>query len=231
MITYNVYCDESCHLEFDKSPIMVLGAIWVDIDKYENVTKRLNEIKWSYGVPSYRELKWTKVSTSLLHLYEQLIQYFFDDDDLHFRGLIVDNKTKFQHKITQSYDDWYFKMYFNTLRNIIDPSEKYNIYVDIKDTRSRKKELKLHDVICNSIYDFDHSHVLKIQSVRSDNIAIMQLVDLLIGALSYYSRGLTTSESKIRLIKLIQERSGYSLARSTLARESKFNIFHLQLED
>ena len=208
-----------------------MGAIWLDIDKYKNITQRINEIKWSYGVSSHRELKWTKVSTSLLPLYEQLIQYFFDDDDLHFRGLIVDNKTKFQHTITQSYDDWYFKMYFRTLKNIIDPNEKYNIYLDIKDTRSHQKELKLHEVICNSIYDFDHSHVLKIQSVRSDEIAIMQLVDLLVGALSYFSREVNTSESKIRLIKLIQQRSGYSLLRSTLVRESKFNIFHLQLEE
>lgn len=231
MITYNVYCDESCHLEFDKSPIMVLGAIWLDIDKYQDITKRINNIKQFYHIPVHRELKWTKVSDSLLPLYEQLINYFFDDDDLHFRGLIVDNKTDFQHEITKSYDDWYFKMYFNTLRNIIDPKEKYNIYLDIKDTRSRRKELKLHEIICNSIYDFDHSHVLKIQSIRSDEVAIMQLVDLLIGALSYNARGLSTSKSKQKLIQIIKERSGYSLSRTTLARESKFNIFHLQLEE
>ena len=76
MITYNVYCDESCHLEFDKSPIMVLGAIWLDIDKYQDITKRINNIKQFYNVPIHRELKWTKVSDSLLPLYEQLIKYF-----------------------------------------------------------------------------------------------------------------------------------------------------------
>ena len=231
MITYNVYCDESCHLEFDKSPVMVLGAIWFDMDQYQIITKRINEIKASFNISNHRELKWTKVSQSLLSLYEQLIHYFFDNDDLHFRGLIVDNKFNYQHEITKSYDDWYFKMYFNLLRNIIAPHEKYNIYLDIKDTRSRMKELKLHEIICNSILDFDHSHVLKIQSVRSDEIAIMQLVDLLIGALSYHARDLKTSESKMKLIKIIKERSGYSLARSTLVRESKFNIFHLQLEE
>jgi len=25
---YNVYCDESCHLENDNQKIMVLGAVW-----------------------------------------------------------------------------------------------------------------------------------------------------------------------------------------------------------
>ena len=26
--TYNIYCDESCHLENDDKPVMLLGAIW-----------------------------------------------------------------------------------------------------------------------------------------------------------------------------------------------------------
>jgi len=26
---FNVYCDESCHLEHDRQPVMVLGAISV----------------------------------------------------------------------------------------------------------------------------------------------------------------------------------------------------------
>jgi hypothetical protein len=26
--TYNIYCDESCHLENDKQEVMVLGAVW-----------------------------------------------------------------------------------------------------------------------------------------------------------------------------------------------------------
>jgi len=25
---FNVYCDESCHLENDKQKVMVLGAVW-----------------------------------------------------------------------------------------------------------------------------------------------------------------------------------------------------------
>jgi len=26
--TYNIYCDESCHLEHDGIPTMVIGAVW-----------------------------------------------------------------------------------------------------------------------------------------------------------------------------------------------------------
>ena len=31
--TYNVYCDESCHLENDGQKAMVLGAIWCPLEK------------------------------------------------------------------------------------------------------------------------------------------------------------------------------------------------------
>jgi len=29
-LIYNIYCDESCHLEHDRQPVMVLGAISVE---------------------------------------------------------------------------------------------------------------------------------------------------------------------------------------------------------
>lgn len=25
---YNIYCDESCHLENDREPVMLVGAVW-----------------------------------------------------------------------------------------------------------------------------------------------------------------------------------------------------------
>jgi len=31
--TYNVYCDESCHLQNDGLSVMVLGAVWCPLEK------------------------------------------------------------------------------------------------------------------------------------------------------------------------------------------------------
>lgn len=231
MGTYNIYCDESCHLEFDKSPIMVMGAIWFDYDQRKEITTRINNIKSEFGISKFRELKWTKVSPALHPLYEKLIEYFFEDNSLHFRALIVDNKQAFRHDITQSYDDWYFKMYYHVLRPIIDRYNEFNIYIDIKDTCSRNKIQKLHEVACNHIRDFDHSHILNVKAVRSEEIAVMQIVDLLIGALSYYCRKLNTSQTKVELVNLIQRKVDRSFAFNTPTYEQKFNIFHLQLEE
>jgi hypothetical protein len=53
---------------------------------------------------------------------------------------------------------------------------------------------------------------------------LLQVADLLIGALSYLHRGLTTSPAKQALIEQIKHLSGYSLERNTLYREEKFNL-------
>ena len=34
---YNVYCDESCHLEHDHQNVMALGAVWCPLDKVREI--------------------------------------------------------------------------------------------------------------------------------------------------------------------------------------------------
>ena len=104
-------------------------------------------------------------------------------------------------------------------------SNSYNIYIDIKDTRSQQKVDKLKDVLRNTHYDYNHHIVKNIQQIKSHEVELLPLADLLIGAVSYLHRGLETSNAKLDLIKRIQERSGYSLKQSTLYKEEKTNIF------
>lgn len=223
---FNIYCDESCHLENDKQKAMVLGLIWCDKTKRKEIGKRINEIKEKYDLPKTFEIKWTKISPSKIDFYMDLVDYFFDDDDLHFRGLVIPDKSKLQHeKFNNSHDDFYYKMYFLLIKAVIAPQNFYDIYLDIKDTRSANKTDKLHEVLSNTIYDFNQEIIKKIQLIHSDESAILQLTDLLIGALSYAHRDLQTSQAKLQIIERIKKRSHYSLLKSTLLKEDKFNIF------
>lgn len=131
---YNVYCDESCHLEHDGQQAMVLGGVWCPESKRQEISQRIREIKVKHGLGKDFEIKWTKVSKSKLDFYMDIIDYFFDDDDFHFRGLIVPDKTKLNHDAwEQTHDEWYYKMYFNMLKVIFDPQAKYRVYLDIKE--------------------------------------------------------------------------------------------------
>lgn len=223
---YNVYCDESSHLENDRQNVMVLGAVWCPVEKVQGISTRLREIKERNGLPPHLEIKWTKVSPAKQQFYLDVLDYFFDDDDLHFRALVIPDKSKLRHgDFSQTHDDWYYKMYFSMLKIFLEPESSYRIYLDIKDTRSEKKIRNLHSFLCNHVQDYERRIVERLQSVRSHEVSIMQLTDLLIGAVNYANRGLQTSPAKLAFIQRIRERSHYNLTRSTLPRESKFNIF------
>ena len=226
---YNVYCDESCHLEHDGINDMVLGAVWCPQYKLSEINQRLRQIKERNGIPSNLELKWTKVSPAKIDVYRDFIDYFFDDDDLHFRALVIPDKGRLDHeKYHQTHDMWYYKMYFDMLKVIFTPTDTYEVYIDIKDSHSYQRAQKLKEVCCNSMYDFSQHIIRRLQPIRSDEIQIMQLVDLLIGAVGYENRqfpeGFKKSPAKTDLINLIKERSRYTLRKTTLLREEKVNI-------
>lgn len=223
---YNIYCDESCHLENDQQQVMVLGAVWCLMEKTRKISVRIKEIKKKHNLSSHFEVKWTKVSQAKVDFYRDLLDYFFDDHDLHFRALIVPDKSKLKHEVFgQSHDTWYYKMYFDMLKVIFNPEAQYRVYLDIKDTRGGNKVAKLHEVLCNNVYDFSREIIERVQIVNSYEIEALQLADLLIGAVSYVNRDLSGSPAKIELTRRMKQRSGYSLTRTTLLKEDKVNLF------
>lgn len=223
---YNIYCDESCHLENDKQKAMAMGAVWCPIDESMIAFKRIREIKIQNKLSPKFEIKWTKVSPAKIDFYLDLVDYFFDNSNLHFRCLVVPDKKILNHnKFKQTHDEWYYKMYFDLLKTILNPEDKYRVYIDIKDTNGGEKVKKLREVLCNNLYDFDREIIEWAQIVKSNEIELMQLSDFLLGAVSYVHRGLESSTAKNRIIERIKERSSYTLLRSTLFQENKFNIF------
>lgn len=228
MSTYNIYCDESCHLENgrDRDFAMAIGGIWCAEEKKKQIFTRIREIKSEHGIAHNTEIKWNKVSPAQLPYYLDLVNYFFDNSDLHFRVVVIPDKRKLDHKtFHQTHDEFYYKMYFAMLKTIFEPNCHYNIYLDIKDTRGQKKVERLHEYLCNSHYDFNRELINKVQQIRSHEVELLGLADLLIGALTYVHREMNTSKAKLALIERIKQRSGYTLMSSTLYRENKFNIF------
>jgi hypothetical protein len=223
---FNVYCDESCHLEGDQHRVMVLGAVWCLLDRVPEVITRLRELKLKHGLAKTFELKWTKVSPGKLDYYRDVLDYFFDDDDLHLRCLIADKTGLHRRDSDDSHDDWYFRMYFDLLKVVLSPESRYRIFLDLKDTRSAAKVAKLHRTLSDNLYDFSRSIVERVQTARSHEVELLQLTDLLTGILSGANRSDIDSAAKLGLIARMKERSGYSLSRTTLVREPKVNLFH-----
>lgn len=222
---FNLYCDESCHLPNDSQPLMTLGLVACPQDKTREIAVRIREIKARHDLSSSFEIKWTKVSASKAQFYIDVVDYFFDDDDLQFRAVMADKDGLDHKRFNQTHDDWYYKMMFRLLEPMLRPEAKFRVYLDKKDTRSSMKVRKLHDVLCNNLYDFDRQIVEWVQVVESHAVEQLQLADLLMGAVGYVNRNLAGNKGKEALIERIRQRSGYNLDRSTLLREPKFNLF------
>ncbi|MDN5850345.1 MAG: DUF3800 domain-containing protein [Nitrococcus sp.] len=221
----HIYCDESCHLEKDGQKAMVLGGLSCPAGVRQLMARRIKALKRAHGIASGREIKWTQVSPSRLAFYLALVDMFFDEPLLGFRTVVVD-KTLLNHdRFEQAHDDFYYKMWWQLLTRLIDDQHCFRIFIDIKDTRSQIKQIKLHEVLCNTHYDFDSSRIRSVEAVHSHQVPLLQLVDLLIGAMSHLHRGIATSQAKQDVIRRIQKRSRLTLMRNTPPQARKFNVF------
>lgn len=204
---------------------MVLGAIVCPVNKTSEANSRLRELRIKHGLPAYFEIKWNKISPAKVDFYLDVVDYFFDDDDLEFRTVVAGKEFLDHDHFDQTHDDWYYKMMFLLIRNVVPSPGQAFIYLDKKDTRGGEKVRKLHEVIANSIYDFDRRSIRRLQIVESHHVALLQLSDLLLGGVNYANRGLNSSSAKRRVLNRMQERAGITLTKSTLLSETKFNIF------
>lgn len=227
---YNVYCDESCHLEHDRINVMALGGIWCKKNRMQQISSDIRGIKQKYGVSATAETKWTKIGPTKKQLYIDLINYFFDCDDLFFRCLLVPDKSKLSHeKYHQTHNEWYYKMYYEMLKILFHKQNIYNVYLDYKDTHSYYRCKELHNILCSAAHDDSRTMINKVQPIKSDEVQIMQLVDILIGAIAYENRIFPDdhekSLTKLSIVDLIRTRSGCDLHTKTGYRQKKFNLF------
>ena len=108
----NIYCDESCHLENDKQKAMVIGGISCPNSYRHIVYKDIQNIKLKHHLP-YIEIKWTKLSKSKIEFYKELIKYFFNNELLSFRTVVIPDKKQLNHsKYSQTHDEFYYKTYY-----------------------------------------------------------------------------------------------------------------------
>lgn len=232
---YNIYCDESCHLEHDASNVMVLGAICCPSKIRYNIYNEIREIKKKYHLsPNTFEIKWTKVSDSKIDFYLELVDYFMNNSNLSFRGLIVPDKTIINNRnFLQDWETFYYKMYYQLLKNLINPQYCYNIFVDIKDTNGARKRKKLLEILNKISSDMGYSKdlvVKNLQAIRSEEVEILQLTDFLMGAICYENRKLNSNLGKVKIIQRLKDSTGYPLTKSTFPNESKFNLFKIKLQ-
>lgn len=234
---YSIYIDESCHLENDNMPLMCIGYTKINTKNYKSIKEKIKRIKLKHKSPT--EIKWNKLSLNRFPLYKDLIDFIFDND-IKFRAILVKNKDQLDHdKFNRGdHNSFYYTLVFFLLRNpyINKSDSKCKVILDIKDTRGKERLDKLN-VRLNQEYKNRYntkSPFTFFQHIRSEENELLQLTDLLIGAITYKARGLhkkgDASEVKVKVLNYLEYKSGYALDDGTNPTEDKFNIFDFQLQ-
>ena len=212
---YDLFVDETCHLEHDKASVMCIGYIKVPRLAYEELREELSRIKQKHNL--LKELKWNKFSKKHLSLYKELVDFFFCNP-IQFRCVLVKYKQRLRHEDFNrgSHDNFYYKMtYFLLLPNPLEV--EYRVFMDIKDTRGKEKLNKIREVFQNKHHG--QSPFIYFQHLRSHDNVFFQLTDLFIGAIAYNCRlrnnEVPANAAKQEFIAYLEEKSGFDLSEGT----------------
>jgi hypothetical protein len=201
---------------------MFLGSVSCAYPQVSRHSGRINELKKKHNF--FAEIKWSKVSNSKLHFYMDLVDYFFDTD-LKFRAVGIDKSKIKNTDYLQTYDDFYYKMYYQLLNYHIDTFNHYNVYLDIKDTLSACKVRKLREILNTKFGVFRN-----VQNIRSHESLLMQLADFLMGAISYNSNDVEHKNiAKMQIIEKIKKHAKMPNLGKTNYSE-KLNLFFIELK-
>lgn len=219
--TFNFYCDESTHLKNDGMPYMMIAYVSSAFNQLKQHKEAIKNIKAKHKIKG--EIKWSNVSGGAYPFYADLVDYFFSTD-LNFRSIIVDKSKIDENPFGITYDEFYFRMYYQLIHHKVNQSYNYNIYLDIKDTRSHKKLQKLKEILQYN------ASIRNCQFIRSHESSLMQLTDLIMGAINYKLRGNNKVIAKNKLIEKIESHCKVPITQSTPKMVDKFNLFFIDLK-
>lgn len=224
--TFNIYCDESTHLINDGQPYMIYGYVCIAYNQMSPAKEKIKEIKEKYGYAD--ELKWTNISDKTYPVYSEIIDYFFNTD-MSFRAVVVDKAEIDDSRENYTYEDFYFRMYFQLLHHKTDMENTYNIYFDIKDNCSQSRLHKLRDILKYS------AAIRNFQFIRSHECCFVQLADVLMGAINYHLRmdcGTIAGNvvAKKKMVEKVKQYTHLSLECTTARKARKFNLFFISLK-
>lgn len=236
---FNLICDESGTSERH----LIVGAVTLPRANHEALTRELATLKQEKGFRAEGEFKWGKVSRAFLPHYLEFVDWFFRHlhaNHLRFRAHVVDTATRDYRRYGEGdREKAFYKVYYHLLRQSVRrlalEEEGSNILVLLDDKTNRypfrltvlkntlnatlRTELGTPDLVAN---------IEPRQSSGGEAEPLIQLVDILIGAIGFVRNGYLTrpnaSPAKVELVRHLQEQAGTGFDYDTAARAT-FNIW------
>ena len=193
---FEVYCDESRQELFRtrderQGKFVLLGSIWIEADQRARFKEALHALRDHHNVKG--EFKWNKVSPSRLAFYQELVEYFFQEN-MRFRCFVAEAHELDAARFHQADNElMFYKFYYQLLHHWILDCNRYRIFLDMKTNRVHSRLRVLRDVLSNANLT---SEIVDVQALPSREVDLLQLTDVLLGAVGYRFHGSEGSRAK-----------------------------------
>jgi hypothetical protein len=220
----NIYCDESRHTSNADDSFMVIGALSCPRNMKNDYTRKINLLRKEHE--TWREFGWKTLSPNRRDYYWALLTLFSDSQDLSFRCLVVDRNILDHDQFNKGDDELgFYKLYYQMLVHWLKPAGVYYIYLDWQQNKMQHRFTNLRDILRRRLTG--KAKITCLEPVNSRDIPLIQLADLLIGAVGYAWNGRQTSQIKLDFCADLAKSAGLSSLKSaTQLNVEKFNIFH-----
>lgn len=225
---YEIYCDESRPESIfsernGSNKFMIIGGVLMNNGHRKKVKNKIKYLKKIHGIN--KEFKWTGVSPAKIEFYIDIINFFFEDPEIRFRCIVVDTSKVDLEKYHDSDSELgFYKFYYQLLVKWIDGNQKYRIYLDDKQNKQHGRLSELTSILNRGSFGF----VEQILPLRSNESVFIQLADLLSGAVSAKYNSTVSSQSKKRIIALIENKIDSDIGPTPFSQK-KFNVFQIRL--
>ncbi len=226
---FEVYCDEAHPDLFTsvnpRARFLMIGSLWLPAELREEIKLKVLELRALHQ--AWGEIKWSKVSPNRQAFYLDLIDLFFTyGENLRFRCIAVDRRQVNLDLHDNDCELGFYKFYYQLLHHWILDFNEYWIYCDTKTNRDPKRLPVLQRCLTRSNLS---SVIRSIQSLPSREVVLIQISDLLLGAVSSRLNGtLQQGVAKMAVVQRLESALGRRLA-PTPKGEEKLNIFRIQL--
>lgn len=230
MTIFNIYCDESRHTSDPRDRYAVIGGLRCPRDSKHELVGRIHKLQARFN--AHGELGWKRLSPNRSEFYHELLKLFLDTPELAFRCLVVDRTTLNHDKFNDGDSELgFYKLYYQMLVHWLEPGQEYRLYLDWQQNSASNRFVELQTVLTRKLTG--RANILSLEPVSSHNQPMIQLADLLMGAVGYawnqYDQRDGASQAKVDFInELARSLNRGTLATGTPRPEAKFNVFNWQ---
>ena len=223
--TFSVFCDESWRMTGSGNWFVAIGATVCDTSCVRSYAESARRLKARHGFRAGFKTGWTKISPAKAVFYRDTINMFLHCDNLRFVGLIGESGKNPEedgrvprHRSREELDR---RLLGAVLRGL----HRYRVYTGVTDTRGGARLRRLRETVDALPPGDGRPCVERIQQIRAGESELLQLTDLLTGALAWANRGRSGNAGKAAIVARLQERFGQEAPGDSFApRDPKFHV-------